>query len=130
MKLGHLCMESFQKIKNHYKSLTLELNKGDVDFKITFRVYNDGVAFKYYVPKQKSIKNYNIIDEFTEFNLSSDDTAWWIPAFYHEYEFLYAESKIDKISKKYFLKNIEDISYDSLGISAAYSLTIKKTMDT
>ncbi len=118
----------FSKIKNHYKSLTLELNKGDVDFKITFRVYNDGVAFKYYVPKQKSIKNYNIIDEFTEFNLSSDDTAWWIPAFsYRRYEFLYVESKIDKISKKYFSENIEDISYDSLGIDAAHTpLTIKK----
>ena len=42
---------------------------------IFFRVYDDGVAFKYFVPNQASISNYNIIDEYTEFNLNSDDTA-------------------------------------------------------
>ena len=115
-------------IKNNYKSLNVSLRKDNIKFQIIFRIYNDGVAFKYVIPNQDAIQNYNIIDEYSEFNLSSDDTAWWIPAFsYRRYEFLYAESKIDKISKKYFSENVEDISYDTLGIDAAHTpLTIKK----
>jgi len=115
-------------IKNNYKSLNISLRKDNIKFQIIFRIYNDGVAFKYVIPNQDAIQNYNIIDEYSEFNLSSDDTAWWIPAFsYRRYEFLYAESKIDKISKKYFSENVEDISYDTLGIDAAHTpLTIKK----
>ena len=118
----------FDEIIDNYKNLDISLSNGVINFNIVFRVYNDGVAFKYHVPNQSGITNYNIIDEYSEFNLNSDDTAWWIPGFsYRRYEFLYAESAIDKISKKFFSENIEDISYDTLGIDAAHTpLTIKK----
>tara|TARA_B100001057_G_scaffold315221_1_gene315317 strand:+ start:2127 stop:4310 length:2184 start_codon:yes stop_codon:yes gene_type:complete len=118
----------FDEIIDNYKNLDVSLSNGVIYFNIVFRVYNDGVAFKYHVPNQSGITNYNIIDEYSEFNLNSDDTAWWIPGFsYRRYEFLYAESAIDKISKKFFSENIEDISYDTLGIDAAHTpLTIKK----
>ncbi len=119
----------FDEIIDNYKKLDVSLSNGEINFNIVFRVYNDGVAFKYHVPNQSGITNYNVIDEYSEFNLNSDDTAWWIPGFsYRRYEFLYAESAIDKISKKFFSENIEDISYDTLGIDAAHTpLTIKKT---
>ncbi|MDC3077226.1 glycoside hydrolase family 97 protein [Flavobacteriales bacterium] len=119
----------FDEIIDNYKNLDVSLSNGEINFNIVFRVYNDGVAFKYHVPNQSGITNYNVIDEYSEFNLNSDDTAWWIPGFsYRRYEFLYAESAIDKISKKFFSENIEDISYDTLGIDAAHTpLTIKKT---
>ena len=119
----------FDEIINKYNTFEVELSNGKFSYDIFFRVYDDGVAFKYFVPNQISISNYNIIDEYTEFNLNSDDTAWWIPGFsYRRYEFLYAESKIDQISKKYFSEHVEDISYDTLGIDAAHTpLTIKKT---
>ncbi len=119
----------FDEIIDNYKKLDVTLSNGEINFNIVFRVYNDGVAFKYHVPNQSGITNYNVIDEYSEFNLNSDDTAWWIPGFsYRRYEFLYAESAIDKISKKFFSENIEDISYDTLGIDAAHTpLTIKKT---
>ena len=118
----------FDEIIDNYKNLDVSLSNGVINFNVVFRVYNDGVAFKYHVPNQSGITNYNIIDEYSEFNLNSDDTAWWIPGFsYRRYEFLYAESAIDKISKKFFSENIEDISYDTLGIDAAHTpLTIKK----
>ena len=119
----------FDEIIDNYKKLDVTLSNGEINFNIVFRVYNDGVAFKYHVPNQSGITNYNVIDEYSEFNLNSNDTAWWIPGFsYRRYEFLYAESAIDKISKKFFSENIEDISYDTLGIDAAHTpLTIKKT---
>ena len=68
------------------------------------------------------------MDEITEFNLFSKDSAWWIPGFsYRRYEFLYANTGIDDISKKVYSDLVEDISYDSLGIDAAHTpLTIKK----
>ena len=78
--------------------------------------------------KEESINNYNILDEKTEFKLSKKDTAWWIPAFsYRRYEFLYAKTAIDDISKNTYSKMVEDFRYDSIGIDAAHTpLTIKK----
>ena len=58
---------------------------------IHFRLFNDGLGFRYDIPKQKSIDNFNILDELTEFNFSEDSQSWWIPAYaYRRFEFLYA----------------------------------------
>ena len=117
-----------KKINNHYNELEISLKNQKNEFHIIFRAYDDGIAFKYIVPEQKHFSKYDIVDEKTEFNLSSKDSALWIPAFsYRRYEFLYAYSSVDDISKDYFSKHIEDISYDTLGIDAAHTpLTIKK----
>ena len=116
-----------EKINNHYNELKISLTNQNNEFDIIFRAYDDGIAFKYVVPEQKNFSNYNIIDEKTEFNLSSKDSALWIPAFsYRRYEFLHAFSSVDDISKEFFSKHVEDISYDTLGIDAAHTpLTIK-----
>ena len=118
----------FKTIENNYNQLSLDLINNETEINIEFRIYNDGVAFRYILPKQKSIQNYDLMDEITEFNLSSKDSAWWIPGFsYRRYEFLYANTGIDDISKKVYSDLVEDISYDSLGIDAAHTpLTIKK----
>ncbi len=115
-------------IKNIYNELIVSLVKDNFNMKLSFRVFDDGVAFKYNIPNQDNISSYDIIDEKTHFNLSSQDKAWWIPAFsYRRYEFLHAHSSVDSISKKYFSKNVEDISYDTLGINAAHTpFTLKK----
>ncbi|MBL6603905.1 MAG: glycoside hydrolase family 97 N-terminal domain-containing protein, partial [Cryomorphaceae bacterium] len=115
-------------IKNEYNEILVSLLKDELQASVIFRVFNDGVAFKYIIPNQDNILSYDIIDEKTEFNLSPDDKAWWIPAFsYRRYEFLHAFSSVDSISKKYFSENVEDISYDSLGVDAAHTpFTLKK----
>ena len=117
-----------ENILNEYNQMKVVLSKDSLEMSLIFKIFNDGIAFKYEVPNQKNILNYDIIDEKTEFNLSSDDKAWWIPAFsYRRYEFLHAFSSVDSISKKYFSENVEDISYDSLGIDAAHTpFTLKK----
>ena len=106
--------------------MTLSQNKKNLT--IEFKVFNDGIGFRYLVPNQESIKNYDIINEITQFNISKNDSAWWVPAFsYRRYEFLYANTKIDEISKKKFSELVEDLSQDTLGINAAQTpLTIKK----
>ena len=79
------------------------LSKDSLEMLLLFKIFDDGVAFKYEVPNQKNIISYDIIDEKTEFNLSSDDKAWWIPLFlYRRYEFLHAFSSVDSISKNTF----------------------------
>ena len=115
-------------IEDNYKKLSIDISNNSINYEIIFRVYNDGISFKYIVPNQEALLSYNIIDEYTEFNLSSKDTAWWIPGFsYRRYEFLYAKSSIDDISKKFFSKNVENISYDTIGIDAAHTpLTVQK----
>ena len=115
-------------ITNNYNELIVSLSNNVYKMNIFFRVFDDGVAFKYVVPKQNKFNSYDLIDEKTEFNISSKDSALWIPAFsYRRYEFLYANSPVDDISKNYYSKNVEDISYDTLGIDAAHTpLTIKK----
>ncbi len=115
-------------IRNNYNELNIFLENNKSKINITFRVFDDGIAFKYQVPTQKHISSYYIVDEKTEFNLSSKDSALWIPAFsYRRYEFLYAYSSVDDISKEFYSKKVENLTYDSLGINAAHTpLTIKK----
>jgi len=117
-----------KEIKNSYNELEIILNQDESNLKIIFRVFDDGVGFRYEIENQEDIKNYDIIDEKTEFKLSKKDTAWWIPAFsYRRYEFLYAKTPVDNISKEIYSQLVEDIRYDTLGIDAAHTpFTIKK----
>ncbi|POY35008.1 alpha-glucosidase [Solitalea longa] len=71
-------------IRNNYKSLVVSLQekKGlKRKMNIVFKVYNDGVGFRYEIPEQPGLTEYQIMDELTEFNMSRDLEAWWIPAF-------------------------------------------------
>ena len=90
-----------KEILNEYNEAIFEILSENKKLFLELRLFNDGVAFRYIIPNQKSIKKYDVIDEITEFNLSENDSAWWNPAFsYRRYEFLYANTKIDDISKK------------------------------
>ncbi len=117
-----------KKILSKYNQLNITLGQGNSKLKITFRLFNDGIGFRYEIDNQNSITNYDIVNEKTEFKLSKNDTAWWIPAFsYRRYEFLYAKTPIDDISKEIYSQKVEDIRFDSIGINAAHTpLTIKK----
>lgn len=74
-------------IRNNYRSATFNLAQvGEQKLKlaIEFRVFNDGVGFRYILPGQAESQEFQIIDETTEFNLSQDMTAWWQPAYRKE----------------------------------------------
>jgi alpha-glucosidase len=63
-----------------------------------FRAYNDGIAFRYEWPEQDLLQDFEIMDEWTEFNLSRDPHAWWIPAFQDNlYEFLYQKNRVSEL---------------------------------
>ncbi|TWX47845.1 glycoside hydrolase family 97 protein [Colwellia hornerae] len=71
-------------------------------FKVRFRLFNDGVGFRYEVPKQQDIEHVEIINEFTEFVINDADkaTAWWIPARgWNRYEYIYNTTKLASVDR-------------------------------
>ena len=87
------------KIRNHFNELRLTLGEKlepRRHFNVTFRVYNDGVGFRYEFPKQDAMDTVNIISEETQFRLPGG-MAWWIPGNYESYEFLYRHTPLAKI---------------------------------
>lgn len=90
-----------QFIRNHYNELKIDLaeKKGEQrQMSIVFRVFNDGIGFRYLIPEQANLNNFVIMDELTEFNMTDDQTAWWIPAYQeNRYEYLYTKSLISEM---------------------------------
>lgn len=95
-----------RKVKNNFNELTVDLKEHEgLERKLTiiFRVYDDGLGFRYHFPNQPNMKEVIITDENTEFNLTGDHKVWWIPGDWDIYEHLYNETKfseIDAISKR------------------------------
>jgi len=94
---------------------TVEKNK----MILRFRMFNDGMGFRYEIPKQGKISDFTILDELTEFNLAEDSPSWWIPAYaYRRYEFLYANTLISEISRDKFSELVENLSGPRIGPEA------------
>jgi alpha-glucosidase len=73
-----------QTIKDNHNGLIASLSNGKMSFDIEFKAFNDGLGFRYRVPKQAGLtqfKRLDITDELTEFTLpdARNTTAWWIP---------------------------------------------------
>lgn len=64
---------------------------------IVFKVYNEGVAFRYEFPKQDKLNYFIISDEKTEFNLTGNHKTFWIPGDYDSQEYVYSETKLSEI---------------------------------
>lgn len=91
-----------QEIRNHYNELRLELaetTEAPRRMNIIFRVYDDGLGFRYELPDQEHLQNIEIMDEKTAFALAGDHQAWWIPAYRDDrYEYLYRQSPLSFLS--------------------------------
>ena len=72
-----------QFVRNHYRELRVEVEQKNRDKRrlaIVFRIYDDGVGFRYEFPDQPQLRDAEILDELTEFAVTQPATAWWIPA--------------------------------------------------
>lgn len=86
-------------IKNNYNELTVNLSqKSGRKMNIIFRVFNDGVAFRYEFPKQSNLNYFVIADEASEFNLTGDHKAFWLPGDFDSQEYPYLENKLSEIT--------------------------------
>lgn len=90
-----------QFVRNLYNEMTFHLAEGGSssrEMMIVFRAYNDGIGFRYEWPEQDHLSDFEIMDEWTEFNLTGDPYAWWIPAYQdNRYEFLYQKSRVSEL---------------------------------
>jgi len=87
-------------IKNNYKQLTLQLKDksgSGVLLNVVFRVFDDGIGFRYEFPRQEKLNHFIVTDEMTEFNLGADHTIFWIPGDYDTNEFMYNHTKLSEV---------------------------------
>lgn len=86
-------------IVNHYNELKISLIQKGSNIKMTifFRVFDEGVAFRYDFPKQKELNYFNISDEVSQFNLTENYKAFWLPGDFDSNEYEYNETKLSAI---------------------------------
>ncbi|MBC5863329.1 glycoside hydrolase family 97 protein [Flavobacterium turcicum] len=86
-------------IKNHYNELSVSLinKETKVKMNIIFRVFDEGVAFRYDFPKQAELNYFVISDELTQFNLTENNKVFWLPGDFDSNEYEYNETRFSEI---------------------------------
>jgi len=87
-------------IRNHYKQLSIHLRQNHAPnllLNIVFRIFEDGIGFRYEFPLQSNLKYFIIKDELTEFNLTGDHKTFWIPGDYDSNEYPYTTSPLSQV---------------------------------
>lgn len=86
-------------IRNHYREMAVTLRQPESGRKmvVRFRLYDDGLGFRYEFPEDSSLTYFTIREERTQFAMAGDHTAFWIPGDYDTQEYDYTESKLSEI---------------------------------
>ena len=95
-------------VVNNYNELKVELEESSElkrKLNIVFRVYNDGIGFRYEFPEQENLKEIFITEEHTNFNLTEDYKTFWIPGDWDIYEHLYSTTKLSEIDTENYKVN-------------------------
>ena len=89
-------------IRNNYKELAVTLSQPDNDrtILIRFRLFNDGLGFRYEFPSQKNLTYFNIKEEKSEFAMTGNHKAWWVAGDYDTQEYEYQTSRLSEIRGK------------------------------
>ena len=115
-------------IRNHYKELLVNLiqEKTGRVMNLRFRVYDEGVGLRYEFPQEGSKLNYFVVkEECTEFALTGDHIAWWIPGDYDTQEYEYSRSRLSGIRplfKKKVTDNASQTSFSETGVQTSLQL--------
>ncbi|WP_211196212.1 glycoside hydrolase family 97 protein [Flavobacterium sp. H122] len=118
-------------VQNHYNELAIRLkqNTTDRDIIVKFRLFNDGLGFRYEFPEQKNLTYFVVKEERTEFAMTGDHTAFWIPGDYDTQEYDYTESKLSEIRglfKKAVTDNASQKQFSDTGVQTSLMM---KTVD-
>lgn len=87
-------------VRNNYNEMRLLLSEESDDkheYSVVFRIFDDGIGFRYEIPEQPKLKDITIMDEKTEFAIAGDGVAWSIPWDHEYYEHLYSTSPISRL---------------------------------
>lgn len=115
------------KIRNHYNELAVTLNQKGTDRQliIRFRLFDDGLGFRYEFPSQKNLTYFVIKEERTQFAMTGDHTAFWIPGDYDTQEYDYTKSKLSEIrglSEAAYTANVSQKNFSSTGVQTSLML--------
>ncbi|WP_207426637.1 glycoside hydrolase family 97 protein [Pedobacter sp. SYSU D00535] len=111
-------------IRNHYNELEVTLNQKSTDRRmiIRFRLFNDGLGFRYEFPSQKNLSYFVIKEERTQFAMAGDHTAFWLPGDYDTQEYDYTTSKLSEIRNvmaKAVTANVSQMSFSPTGVQTS-----------
>ena len=114
-------------IRNHYNELLVELHQPATDryMNIRFRVYDEGMGLRYEFPTQKNLIYFVIKEEHTQFAMTGDHTAWWIPGDYDTQEYDYTESRLSEIRgllEKAYTSNLSQTMFSNTGVQTSLQM--------
>ncbi len=118
-------------IQNHYNELTVTLKQNETDREIIirFRLFNEGLGFRYEFPQQKNLIYFVIKEERTEFAMTGNHTAFWIPGDYDTQEYDYTESKLSEIRSLFRGAISENASQKQFSDTGVQTSLMMKTAD-
>jgi len=90
-------------IRNHYNELAVTLKQPATEriMVVRFRLFNDGLGFRYEFPEQEDLKAFILKDELTQFALSGDNKAWWLPGDLDTEEYSTVTSNLSEVRAKF-----------------------------
>ena len=114
-------------IENHYNELVVHLDQEESERKLVlrFRLFNDGLGFRYEFPQDSKLGHFVISDEKTEFAMTGDHTAFWIAGDYDTQEYDYTESKLSEIRDlmaEAVTANVSQKSFSPTGVQTSLML--------
>lgn len=112
------------KIRNHFNELAVAVSQPNTDRQmvIRFRLFDEGLGFRYEFPEQKNLKYFVIKEEHSQFAMAGDHTAFWIPGDYDTQEYDFTESKLSEISSlfdKAYIGNASQKAFSKTGVQTA-----------
>ena len=119
------------KIRNHYNEMTVTLQQENTHRKmiVRFRLFDDGLGFRYEFPEQPELTYFVIKEERTQFAMTGDHTAFWIPGDYDTQEYDYTTSHLSEIRgrmQKAITPNASQTPFSPTGVQTALMM---KTAD-
>ncbi|TCC91944.1 glycoside hydrolase family 97 protein [Pedobacter frigiditerrae] len=111
-------------IRNHYNEMAITLNQKETNRQmiIRFRLYDEGLGFRYEFPSQKNLTYFVVKEEKTQFAMAGDHTAYWIAGDYDTQEYDYTTSKLSEIrvlNAKAITANLSQKSFSSTGVQTS-----------
>ncbi len=117
----------YKEIRNHYNELAVTLEQIETEriMIIRFRLFNDGLGFRYEFPEQDKLTYFVIKEEHSQFAMAGDHTAYWIPGDFDTQEYNYTTSKLSEIRglmKGAITPNASQTTFSETGVQTALML--------
>ncbi|SMG43494.1 Glycosyl-hydrolase 97 C-terminal, oligomerisation [Marivirga sericea] len=118
-------------IRNYYNELVVSLKQIETNrlMNIRFRLFNEGLGFRYEFPQQEHLTYFTIKEEKTQFAMTGDHKAWWIAGDYDTQEYDYTSSKLSEIRglmEKAVTPNVSQAPFSETGVQTALMMKSEK----